>query len=378
MAFVDYYELIGVPQDADAETIKTAIRKTRKRFRQLSGAPDVNQRQMAETKMTQIAEAEKTLLDDQARRQYDQQYGQQSSQPEPAPETGSGSTTSFLDDALDYYRNGQLRVAASASKEATREEKDNPYAWYVRAQISLEMEDYSDAEFAASQSLKLDSKNASIYGVLGDVADRTGRYADVERYFTEAAKLEPEKSYWTGRIIVALVDQHRVADALNMAKSLYEKHPQEDYTKNVYISVLFQDIEWAAAHDDDGHYTYTNPKQIEYARKQIAVIHSIGVPADNRDFQEELSKHEAFVEQAAKRKFIWPSVGYIAGRIILWFILFTVICGFIFSKNELLSSVSFLVITGGLIYEAFQRMFPYQWKLNADANPEMAAKGLKA
>ena len=56
MSLVNYYELLGVEKTADEGAIKEAIRKTRKRFRQLEGAPDMNQRQMAETKMTQIAD----------------------------------------------------------------------------------------------------------------------------------------------------------------------------------------------------------------------------------------------------------------------------------------------------------------------------------
>lgn len=375
MAMVNYYELLDVPQNAEEDTIKTAIRKTRKRFRQLEGAPDVNQRQLAETKMAQIAEAEKVLLDAAARRQYDQQLSQQSSQPETISPSQNGAT-SFLDDARSYYSNGQLRNASYASKEATRTEKGNPEAWYVRALISLEMNDYSDADFSANQALKLAPNSARIYGVLGDVADRESRYADAERYFNSAAQLEPDNYYWSGRVVWALGDQNRYNEALSLIKELYKKYPQEEYIKVTYINTLLNDIENAASHSNNGMYFYTNRKQIEYARNRMLEIRGLGVPSNNPDLVKNIEDHNNLIEQAARRKFIWQGVGYYVKLFVGWLILITIV-GFMFSDVQVLSMLASLVVTVGMIWWAFEKTFPYQWKVNMRAAGADAKTGLQ-
>ena len=377
MALVNYYELLGVAQNADEDTIRGAIRKTRKRFRQLEGAPDVNQRQLAETKMTQIADAEKTLLDATSRQQYDQQLSQESNRPEstPQPQT-SGPSTSFLDDARSYYRNGQLRNASYASKEATRTDKDNPDAWYVRAQISLEMGDYSDADFSANQALKLNPNDALIFGVLGDVADRESRYVDAEKYFNSASQLEPNNYYWSGRVVWALGDQKRYDEALSLIQSLYKKYPQEEYIRVTYINTLLNNIENAASLSDNGMYFYTNKKQIEYARKRMLEIRSLGVPSDNPDLSKNVEEHNNLIEQAAHRKFIWQGFGYYVVRFFVWLIL-VAIFGSVFGNSDVMATIVCLAITAGMIWLVFEKTLPYQWKINKNAAGADAKTGLQ-
>ena len=67
----DYYEVLGVPKDADKDTIKKAYRKLAK-----ENHPDVSKdpRDVAEEKFKEISEAYEVLSDDEKRRVYDQ-YG---------------------------------------------------------------------------------------------------------------------------------------------------------------------------------------------------------------------------------------------------------------------------------------------------------------
>ena len=68
----DYYEILGVARDADAETIKKAFRKLALQFH-----PDRNQGDKeSEEKFKKINEAYQILSDDQKRRMYDR-YGKE-------------------------------------------------------------------------------------------------------------------------------------------------------------------------------------------------------------------------------------------------------------------------------------------------------------
>lgn len=66
MKFRDYYEILGVPRNADAETIKKVYRKLARKYH-----PDVNKGSDAEAKFKEIAEAYDVLGDAVKRKKYD-------------------------------------------------------------------------------------------------------------------------------------------------------------------------------------------------------------------------------------------------------------------------------------------------------------------
>src|SRR5208282_6862489 len=64
----DYYEMLGVPHDADAKTIKNAFRQLARRYH-----PDVSTEPDAEQRFREIAEAYGVLSDPAKRASYDAQ-----------------------------------------------------------------------------------------------------------------------------------------------------------------------------------------------------------------------------------------------------------------------------------------------------------------
>ena len=66
VAFRDYYEVLGVPRDADTEDIRRAYRKLAR-----ENHPDINKDPEAEDRFKEISEAYEVLRDEERRRQYD-------------------------------------------------------------------------------------------------------------------------------------------------------------------------------------------------------------------------------------------------------------------------------------------------------------------
>lgn len=62
----DYYDILGVPRDADAKVIKKAYRKLAKQYH-----PDVNKDPAAEAKFAEAQEAHDVLADEKKRKLYD-------------------------------------------------------------------------------------------------------------------------------------------------------------------------------------------------------------------------------------------------------------------------------------------------------------------
>ena len=67
MAKRDYYEVLGVPKDADEKQIKSAFRKLAKQYH-----PDLNKGKDAEEKFKEVQEAYEVLSDEKERKTYDQ------------------------------------------------------------------------------------------------------------------------------------------------------------------------------------------------------------------------------------------------------------------------------------------------------------------
>ncbi len=67
MQYRDYYEILGVARDADADEVKRAYRKLARKFH-----PDVSKEKNAEEKFKQVQEAYEVLRDTEKRAAYDQ------------------------------------------------------------------------------------------------------------------------------------------------------------------------------------------------------------------------------------------------------------------------------------------------------------------
>ncbi len=88
MEFKDYYDVLGVKRDADADAIKTAFRKAARKYH-----PDINDSAEAEARFKDVNEAYEVLKDPERRAAYDQlgqdpQQGQGSYQPPPGWDEG--------------------------------------------------------------------------------------------------------------------------------------------------------------------------------------------------------------------------------------------------------------------------------------------------
>jgi molecular chaperone DnaJ len=91
----DYYEILGVPHDADPEAIRAAYRNLAKRLH-----PDVNKDSGAEERFKEVNEAYGVLSDDQRRAAYDQ-YGPAGLNGMPF---GAGTGFEDLDIFADLFR----------------------------------------------------------------------------------------------------------------------------------------------------------------------------------------------------------------------------------------------------------------------------------
>lgn len=364
----NHYETIGVDTRAGEDVIRDAIRTTRKRYRQVAGSPNKEQARNAEVMMDRLAAAEETLLDADKRRAYDAELAAQRPAPEEKPPVAR-PTTDWEDTARSYLANGQPRNAAQAAKQATHADPESISAWTLRAYAALELKDYSDADFAASEAQRRSPDDAQIAGLLGDVYDAEHRYQDAERAFARAAAIEPSNPYWLGRVAWALSDQGRLQEALSLAGQITAQFPGEPYARKMNASMLLQDAEAALSQDRGGVY-FTNKRQIAHVEQRLAQVAELG--SQDEGVIAHFNEQRQNLENAKRRRFHRLSVRRILATIVL------VIVTLVVLGSNSAGSIVFMVLMLGLwIWWTVERCWPRQWKINRRALGRAAGTGLQ-
>jgi curved DNA-binding protein len=138
MKYKDYYQILGVPRDADADAIKKAYRKLARQYH-----PDVSKEKGAEEKFKEVAEAYQTLSDAEKRAAYDQ-LGRHSAGQEFRPPPGwehafggapFGAGASFEDvDLADLFAG----LAGGRARTGRRDEPMRGRDFEAAVQVTLE------------------------------------------------------------------------------------------------------------------------------------------------------------------------------------------------------------------------------------------------
>jgi len=140
----DFYDLLGVSQDASKDEIKKAYRKLSKKYH-----PDINDEPGAEEKFKKVSEAYEVLSDEQKRAAYDQ-YGHASTDPNfnadgfGGSNFGGGAGFGGFEDIFDQFFGGG-RGDRSRDPNAPRRGEDLQYVMDL---------DFEEAIFGKESTIK--------------------------------------------------------------------------------------------------------------------------------------------------------------------------------------------------------------------------------
>lgn len=373
---VDFYELLGVARSADAETIRGAIRETRRRHRQMVGSPDRERAHRAEVVMDMLARAEETLLVVDRRQQYDSQLAVVRESPADPPPTPSSSASRWVEAAATYLSDGQPRNALLAAREATQADPEDADAWRVRATAALQLRDLRDADFAANEAHRLRPHDPQALGLIGDVYDSEERYADAERAFARAAALEPDNPYWAGRVAWAVGDRGDLDGAVQRARQLVSQYPDAEYVRLVLAHQLLGQADGALSRDPAGQKYFTNTKQVDYVEQRLAEVEALRPLHESAETG--LAQAREHLAVGRRRRWVAPSGGTVT-RVVLYVLLGAWIALALLTAiaGDTFGGLLWLLLNVALVWRLVRRVYPTQWAVNRRALGPHAMTGVQ-
>lgn len=272
---VNYYELLEIARDADEKSIEQAIRKTRRLWNNRANNPDINIRTEAEMHVKEIAQAEKILLDQAKRKEYDLQLNQP---PKPATkEQPANDDCSWEDEYFRAYDRDMNDYAAQVALEAIRRNERNGRAWFLYGEALRRVEDFTRSIDALKHaSLLMD--DVDVYRQLGFAYADFGNYAEAYKSFMQASRMDPEEFEYHSLAANCLRVIGRIQDAIAEAKIAYSMNSENEQARFEYFAALHEDAMRVMAYNrSSGKHLIINKKQLDYINNLLETM-SVVIP----------------------------------------------------------------------------------------------------
>ncbi|MCI9889464.1 hypothetical protein JT358_13490 [Micrococcales bacterium 31B] len=397
----NYYEVLNLDLSADETTIRAAIRKTRSRYRQLTGSPNKQQARRAEEMIEVLAAAENTLLKPDQRADYDAQLrggtGSQVAQrtpPAPAPiarqdirrhqpptqppaQPDPQARDHWLAAARQYFATGEYENALQAASHAATADRECAEAWDLQARALLYGNRPREAEFAASEANRLRPDVPATLGLLGDVYAATGRHGEAEKVYTEVVRLEPDSLQWQDRLMWALASSGKREQSIQLGTELVTRNPQAMTLRDSLAMQLLADADACLSfRPNDTNRFFTNRKQLQYYANRLEQVRALGPLGTDATLRRSESEHHL---ENAKRIRFGPVKGRTWGFTAMYvFVVATPLHGLLQNMlTDVGGTIAWVGVSGVLAGRFAATAWRRQWKVNREALGPHGKTGLQ-
>lgn len=302
--FVNYYEILGMPRDAEPDALEKRIKEELRTWRKRQASPDLHKRQEAEVRVEHLALAREVLLTPAKRAAFDQALKNRPRVDE-QPASGNGGRD-WLALTQEYLARNDYHSASYAAREATQVHGDSALAWNLRAHANGGLGNLSDATYEARQATELDPTNPQYHFDLGSMLEQSGRWPDARGAFQAAANLDPSAFLYPLAIAGTYLQTNQPGQALPLLEKIHRGFSDEVIV-NYYLASCLHDLaeEVPAARQGES-YWITSPEEI--VKMEAYLDRANQLRYNDSTLAAGLKKISEYVEECKQSKFA-PSMG---------------------------------------------------------------------
>lgn len=354
--FVDYYAILSLPETAQEEQIREALRAQRRTWIKRQAHADPKTRQRAEDRVRHLDEAETTLLDPGKRRRYDEERKSQGPATAPTPTEG---VRDWLQEAQQFLDLGNPASANYAAREAINQRGSDDAAWYVRAHSSFLLGNWRDADYEFNEAIRIKPDNSDYHFDLGSVYEAANQWNDALRKYEDALKLQPGNPMYKTAVASVYLNNGQPEKALPIMQDVIRTDPDVEAFQFYYSAALYDYTlaQWATLRD--GSHVIINPAQIDLTMRNMEKIR--GLKLTDPEVKKHVDEAMRLANEAGQTQWLRP------GSFGPWLVGFAIAIGItIFTKG--IGIIAVLAL--GVIYYLMYRK--PAWKIT-----EQVTRGLR-
>lgn len=355
---VDYYELLDVPRDASADTIRDAHKRQIRIWTKRTASADQSTRQEAETKTTLLRQAFDILLEPSKRSAYDRDLNAGGVVAPAAPVGGAGD---WLAQARAALGRGDYRSASYAAREATHTAGNSPEAWIIRARANAGLGQLQDAIYEARQATTIAPNNPDFLFQTALIQEQMEQWADALTSYQAAARLAPSE-YIYQIAIGGVYLQHGLADkALEVLEPVYADHRNVPLVAYYLASALLDKAEQTPRVRNSDSYVTTS--QAEISAMRALVKRAVSLPSNDPEIPDRAHTIEEYLDRMEAMTWEVPGLfGFSSLRAVGIPLAVVVLAFILFSAGE--AGIGFLLFlaAGGLGFLVYKTCWVPRWK----------------
>lgn len=314
--YVDFYDILEIPETASEDEIRKALRQQRQVWVKKQTTSDLGKRQRAETRVAQLDEAERTLLDATKRSQFNQ--ARKTARPESMPSEEVGAD--WLTKARHFLEAGQMASANYASREAISNQGSSHEAWSIRAQSSFAMGNWRDAEYEYLETIRLKPDEAEYHFDLGCAYEAAGDPKNALGKFEDALKIEPQNPMYKTAIASIYLKNGVTDRARPIMEEVVREYPDVEAFQYYLAWAIADSYDEYCTTLKDGSYVLTSPEQIARLRQEMT--RAKGLNFQDAEMRSHIERRLNSAVEAEKLGWWLPRYG--TGENKAWWVLFGV------------------------------------------------------
>lgn len=275
---INYYELLGLNQNASEFEIRNKLKEKKRLWTQRQNAPKPEQQQEATNNLRMIPDIEETLLNAQNRAAYDQKLHTMPRQQQTQVDIERVDVNELIQVGWQLVVDKNIADALAVGTKVTQLQPDNPDAWALLGYSNYQWGEYNDAVNAYKRAIKLRPNDASFYFDLGSIYEDVQQWSEAMQQYQRAAQINPNETVYRAAMGSVYIKNEMYADGI----SILEQCVAEDTNNEGYKYLL------TIAYADSGYQNWT----------QVGEDHPVVPPGFYATTHKQVSEAELFIEKA--------------------------------------------------------------------------------